>query len=145
MERIPDQRWEELLLRILGDIDRGSLPSERFGAAETRTMGYEGLLLYSSGPQQLKYEGFLHRDLIALAELGYLSVSWHGKSLDIVVLPTARQYRRETRTPGWLRVLWRARSAGVPIKYAAAILAGALLTQLANSVIWPWLRGLLGV
>lgn len=145
MERIPDPRWEDLLLRVLADIDSGSLPLERFGAAEVRTMGYQGLILFTTGPEQLKYDGFLLRDLSALADLGYASVSWHGESLDVVVLPTAREYQRELRTPPWFRILKRARGAQGPAKYAAAILVGALLAQVANSVIWPWLRNLFGL
>lgn len=105
-------------------------------------MGYEGLSIYTSGPEQRRYDGFLLRDLVALANAGYLSVSPHGKSLDVVVLSSARQYRRDMQASAWERSLRRASRASVPLKYAGALVAGALLTQFANTVVWPWLRGL---
>lgn len=145
MDRIADKHREELLLRIIRDIDSGELEGTRFGAGEWRTGGGHGLILYNyRGSKQLQYEGYLHADLEALARTGVLEVSWNGNSLDVVVMPAARSYKSELTIPVWKRGLRATRGLGQPAKYVTLILIGAVLNQFANSVVWPWLTSIVG-
>ena len=134
-------------MQILDDIDAGTLPpSGRFGASQVRTLGYQGLMLYSAETSKsTKYDVFQFHDLAALADLGYLSVSTtRGGGLDVIVLPAARLYQRESRRPEWQRVLLRAKAVAIPAKSVLTIAATVLITLFVSDVVWPRIVSMFG-